>query len=240
MVDVYFNRLFEGLTFTLSEMNRSGYDLYVACVNGQLMGDKKRYVILSVPLHLSQRQEKARIDELQWESLQCRTLENSYNLWPQKWIIPRDFPIITFDVVNRNKSYSEYSNQGLPLEVIILHDPKKKTEYQHRNNINLIYIVETFSVIFRKINFGRQIAYQPMGVTPITRITSGQPPPVGNVWHTPGTEIPQMRISQTTSLGMPVVPNPSFFEGGKGLPAAGQCSGGVCSLRKGDGSVEYL
>ena len=156
----HFNILFGKLLFTLVEINKSGYDLYAAAVKGQLMGGKKRYVILSVPFELSPHKQKERIDNLRWESIQTRTLENSYPLIPQEWVIPRDFPIIVFNVKNRLDTYSEYFNEQMQVEVLILHDPKKKTIYQYNNNMELIAILETFSAIFRKRDFPYTISPQ--------------------------------------------------------------------------------
>lgn len=156
----YFNVLFGKLVFTLVEINKNGYDLYAAAVKGQLMGGKKRYVILSVPFDLSAHNQKERINNLRWESIQTRTLENSYPLVPQEWIIPRDFPIIIFGVKNRLPTYSEYFNDEIDTEVLILHDPKKKTIYQFKNNMELVAILETFSAIFRKRNFPYTISPQ--------------------------------------------------------------------------------
>lgn len=147
------NGYFAGLMFTRLEQ-KEGFVLYGACVASGLAGGYKRYIIALVPAtkaHL----DRCTIAELQWKVLQARVLFRSYRLREQAWKMTRDMGDMILRVKQRDAKASHYQPEScvktrLPqmYEIVLLHDPKKKTQYQYNNRITLSAAVETFHMIF--------------------------------------------------------------------------------------------
>ncbi len=172
-----FNTCFKDLVFTRVN-EKQGYVIYGAGIATGLAGGHKQYVLLFVPSYLAFKPQ-ARIHELSWQNLQTRNLVNSYRLKGQSWVLPRDISNILLKVQSRSKKYSTYSADKFPFEILLLHDPKKKTIYQYHNKIMLEATISTFSAVFNYI-----------GKTPSLLHTSGPTvasPPVNIPLQSSGT-----------------------------------------------------
>ena len=148
------NRYFGDLVLFKAD-SRESYAIYAANVSTGILADgKSHYVLVFVPHYLATK-PKAFLRELQFHNLQTRMMQNPYQLPRQKWEIPRDAPDIFFNVVGREKHHSTYRpEQPLPFELLLLHDPKKQSVYQHYGRVGLIGSLLTFRCV---LNFTGEI-----------------------------------------------------------------------------------
>lgn len=147
------NAYFGDIIFNLVK-EQSNLKTFVACIASGLGGGYKRYAIAHVPsekVHLT----KTRLSSLPWKSFQTRTLYQSYKLPQQQWKMNPKLGDIILRNVSRSTESSTYvpevclsSGSANPFEVTLLHDPKKKTQYQFHNRIRLSAAVETFQFLF--------------------------------------------------------------------------------------------
>ena len=143
-----FNQYFGKLIFT--QVDQKGeYVIYGAGIAAMFGGGSKRYVLLFVPQQYAY-QRQARISDLRWDNIQTRTFTGSYRLKNQEWVPPRHKADVLLSIVDRNKHHSLYKAPGFPFEVLMLHDPKKKTIYQYHNRLNVSAALEAFNTV---INF---------------------------------------------------------------------------------------
>jgi len=139
------NQAFQSLIFTKAE-TKGGYATYAAGVASGLAGGFHRYVLAFVPENLA-KTNQAKIHELSWQNIQTRQLTYSYRMKPQSWNIPRDFNDIILSVIRRSNEESVYASHHFPFEVRLLHDTKKKTQYQFNNKLNLSAALSTFACV---------------------------------------------------------------------------------------------
>lgn len=150
------NRYFAGVVLLKVE-NKEGFSIYSAALNSSYGDGKKQYLLAFVPDHLAIL-EKAYLSDLQWENVQTRTLTNGYKLptghsMPQqKWTVPRDVGNFMFNIINRDEHKSRYSAEGHALELVLIHDPKKKSQYQYHNKMNLVAALATFRCVISRIH----------------------------------------------------------------------------------------
>ena len=145
------NSYFKGLTFTrVDEKQTDGqnFTVYGAGVTGLYGDGYSRYVLLFVPSHLAIK-TRAKIFELPWETLQTRSLKYSYKLRQQPWGPPRGLIDPVLQIYKREKTHSTYYGpQTFPFEILLLHDPRKKTLIQYYDKMRVSSALETFSSVF--------------------------------------------------------------------------------------------
>jgi len=147
IINAYFEKV-----VLLKVENKEGFSIYAAALNSSYGDGNKQYVLAFVPDHLSIL-EKAYLSDLQWENVQTRTLTNGYKLptgrpMPaQKWNIPKGIENFMFSIKNRDDMKSRYTADGHPLELVLIHDPKKKSQYQYHNKTNLLAALMTFRCV---------------------------------------------------------------------------------------------
>ncbi len=146
------NKYFEQLLFTKVDEKQmptgQRFTVFGAGIKGMFGDGNNRYVLLFVPEHLAV-QKQARIYELPWENLQTRSLRYSYRLKKQKWDPPRNLQDVELRVADRTKTHSVYLGpEWFQFEVLLLHNPRKKTQYQYRNKMRISSALETFSSVF--------------------------------------------------------------------------------------------
>jgi hypothetical protein len=142
------NRYFAKVVFFKID-KKEDYSIYGAAINSAFGDGKKEYVLLFVPTHMSIL-DKAYIEDLHWKSLQTRLLNNGYKLKAQKWEIPRGGEVPMFSIIHRNDERSKYVLDGdinKEVEMVLKHDPKKKSKMQYHNKINIIAALGTFKCI---------------------------------------------------------------------------------------------
>jgi len=153
------NHYFKDLIFTKVD-NKEDFVVYAAGVSGAFGGGHQRYVIIFVPNHLAIKSQ-ARIFELAWQNLQTRNLTYSYRLKKQNFVIPDNLEDILLEVSKREKMYSTYHSvtDDFPFDVLLLHNPKKKSVYQYNNKIMLSAALETFESVFNYIGKRDSMSY---------------------------------------------------------------------------------
>jgi hypothetical protein len=140
------NEYFKDLVFTKVVEDKEGYSIYGAGIHSNMGGDKMRYVLAFVPVIYAKKRQ-SHLKDLMWKNLQTRTLTNSYKLKQQSWKIPREVPDFLFSIVDRKKEYSRYECEEIPFEILLLHNPKKKSEYQYRNKLMLSAAIDIFETL---------------------------------------------------------------------------------------------
>ncbi len=150
------NKCFDTIVLLRVE-NKEGFWIYAAALVSSFGDGKKYYLLAFVPDHLAFL-EKANLKDLQWENVQTRSLPNGYTLpnkqpMPQqRWHVPHDLPNFMFIIQSRDEYKSKYIADSHPLELVLIHDPKKKSSYQHHNKINLVAALSTFKCVISNTN----------------------------------------------------------------------------------------
>lgn len=144
------NSYFSSLVFSKNS-EAEGYTIYAAHVNNALADGKHTVVYLFVPTHLAIHQ-RARIHELPWKNLQTRSVDSVKKLLPQRWIYEsKGMPNIEFFLQQRTEKYSQYFSTPIPgqgkFELLLLHDPKKKTKLQWQAHVYLNFALNTWMCI---------------------------------------------------------------------------------------------
>ena len=137
------NTIFQNLTFTKAE-SKGGYTTYAAGIVCQLAGGLYQMVLVFVPDHLAS-QQQANIKDLVWWNVQTRRLVNPpFKARPQKWVIPEGIDDVLLSTLQRTKDFTLMGSAHFPFEVKLLHDLKKKTNYQYNNSMFLTAALSTF------------------------------------------------------------------------------------------------
>jgi hypothetical protein len=137
------NPFFKDLVFTKVEP-KEGFTIYAAAVSATLGDGKKQYVLVLVPTHMAI-VDQAHIHELHWHNVQTRYLQNGYRLAPQRFAVPKGIPLLMFHITRREVSRSTYvAEDNVPLQMDLLHDPKKKSVHQYYDKMNIVGALMTF------------------------------------------------------------------------------------------------
>jgi len=172
----YFNTLVFTKVDLITQMTGKQYIVYAAKLSSKTI-DGYRYIIVHVENGSEIYPEMTHLKNLQWTSLQTRTLKSSaYSHlkeqgWsPSKYVNDVDFmyiertaeltryvPVINQTIKNTKNPYGigkQYStiNSHFPFDLILLHNRAKKTIYQYHNNISLLTALNTFSCVLSTLN----------------------------------------------------------------------------------------
>lgn len=129
--------------------NVDNYTVYVARIHSML-GNAFRYLILFVERDVNITGTKKKMRELDWVSLQTRTLEDNHDLPSHSYTV-RKTPGLTkiIRIKEQNEQQSTYTVDEYPLLVTLLHT-RKNNSYQYQPKGTLVSALETFQTI---INF---------------------------------------------------------------------------------------
>lgn len=159
------NAYFKSLVFTRIE-EKQGYAIYGAGVNSGISGGIGRYVLVFVPSHLAVL-SRAKITDLAWTNIQTRELRDSYRLKKQVLKLSHTLPNIELHIISRDKKSSTYIADGFPFEIVLLHNPKKKSAYQYNNKMMLSSVLDTYQCVitytgnsFEELNTNDMNLYQ--------------------------------------------------------------------------------
>ena len=137
------NAYFGNLVFLKVE-NKENFTVYAAAISSSFGDGKKQYAIAFVPTHMAIL-DRAYLRDLHWQNFQTRIVTNGYKLPPQRWDIPKNLPTPMFQAISRTNIQTKYlPEDGSDLELILLHDPKKKSQFQYHNTMNLVAALATF------------------------------------------------------------------------------------------------
>ncbi len=161
------NAYFDGIIFTKIEQ-KEGITIYAAALSSPFGDGRKTYALAIVPVHTALLTQ-AELKDLHWQNFQTRTLTNGWNIQNQKWDVkrlPRGLQMLMFEILKtgdaRNEARTKYTCETVEnLEMLLYHDPKKKSIYQHGNRINLLAALATFKCV---LNFTGIQTQKPVGV----------------------------------------------------------------------------
>lgn len=141
------NAYFDGIIFFKADQ-KENYTIYAAAISSSFGDGSKTYALAFVPAHTAIL-DRGFLKDLHWQNFQTRTLTNGWKIQNQRWDLRKlkGLPTPMFDVVERNEIKTKYRCESEPLEMILLHDPKKKSIYQYHNRINMLAALSTFRCV---------------------------------------------------------------------------------------------
>lgn len=183
------NAYFAGLVFFKVEQ-KEGFTVYAASISSSFGDGKKTYALAFVPVHMGIL-NKGYLNELHWQNFQTRTLTNGWKIPNQRWDMKqlKGLPTPMFNAVDRNQARTKYICESEPLEMVLLHDPKKNSIYQHHNRINLMAALATFKCV---LNFVEGHEMQATRISPAETLPHQSALPYGdrNTGRHPPSSIP--------------------------------------------------
>lgn len=170
LINAYFDRLL----FTKVDQ-KEGFTIYAAAIASSYGDGKKTYALAFVPVHMAIL-SKGYLKDFHWQNFQLRSLSNGWKLAPQRWDTRQMKGLETpmFRIVDRNETRTKYICETAPLEMLLLHDPKKKSNYQYGDRINLVAALITFRCVLNFVEGHERQATQPMIQQPYLN-SIGQP-----------------------------------------------------------------
>lgn len=145
------NAYFDDLTFYKVSL-KEDFTLYAAYVSSPFGDNRKQYILAFVPSHMAIL-DQSPLRDLHWRSLQTRVLSNGYKIPKQAWKVPRGLTSPMFTLVDRNNDRTKYTFEGdTSVEMILLHDVKKKSVYQFGNKINVIAALTSFRCVVNLVD----------------------------------------------------------------------------------------
>jgi len=145
-INIYFNH--PTLTKTKNVDKHSVYMVKTYC----LLSNECRYIIALVTEDNIPIGTNKKLSDLNWVSLQTRTLEDKHNIHSHSYNPKMEGPLVSPIVRNNiGKDMSTYSCETFPIEVHLLHK-KKDVQSEYQPNGNLISAIETFQTIITFIN----------------------------------------------------------------------------------------
>ena len=129
--------------------NVSNYTVYMTKIHAML-GNAFRYLILFVERDVNDTGTEKRMVDLNWVSLQTRTLDDHHDLKSHSYQV-RKLPSLTkkINIVTRSEEQSIYSVEDYPITLTLLNTRKNNT-YQYQPTGTIVSALETFQTI---INF---------------------------------------------------------------------------------------
>jgi hypothetical protein len=136
------NRYFGKIIFVKADY-KEDHTIYIAALSSSFQDGKKQYALAFVPSHLAIISQGF-LSDLQWVNLQTRTMINGYRMRPQRWEIPKGLDNPMFTAVERSETRTKYRCDSHLLEMVLIHDPKKKSKLQYHTTMNLLAALATF------------------------------------------------------------------------------------------------
>lgn len=131
--------------------NVSNFTLYMTKIHCML-GNSFRYLILFIQRDVNKVGTEKRMSELDWVSLQTRTLEDHHDLKQHSYQV-RKTPALShkINITDRTEQKSTYTVDVFPLTLTLLHT-RKNNSYQYQPTGTIVSALETFQTI---INFNK-------------------------------------------------------------------------------------
>jgi hypothetical protein len=136
------NLYFGNILFSKVEQ-KENFTIYAASLTSSFGDGKKQYALAFVPTHMAIL-DKGFLRDFHWQNIQTRYLTNGYKIRSQRWDLPRNLPTPMFNVKDRTKTYTKYMCEDYPMEMVLLHDPKKKSNFQYHNRMNMMAALMSF------------------------------------------------------------------------------------------------
>jgi hypothetical protein len=141
------NSYFDNIIFFKTD-RKENYAIYAALISSSYGDGRKTYALAFVPNHVAIL-EKGFLKDLHWQNFQTRNLSNGWKIQSQRWDLRKlnGIPTPMFKMIERTDVKTKYVCETEPLEMILLHDPKKKSVYQYHNRINMLAALSTFNCV---------------------------------------------------------------------------------------------
>lgn len=125
--------------------NVDNYSMYIVKINA-ILSIEYRYIIIFVIKNNDEIGSKKLLHELDWISLQTRTLQDEHKVETHSYT-PQRLPGLnkTISLIKKDKNQYLYSVDTFPLSLVLL--PKKNSENEYNSNGNLIMALETYQTI---------------------------------------------------------------------------------------------
>jgi hypothetical protein len=129
--------------------NMSMYVCKIKC----LLSTTYRYLILFVYINENNIGSTEKLEYLEWESFQTRTLLQNYNIDNKKPIYEHNYMSRNMKELNkkiklnnRNDKYNEYECEELSIIITLLHN-EKQGKFEYANTGTIINCLETYNTI---------------------------------------------------------------------------------------------
>jgi len=149
-MDIFYE-IFGDLVFQRKEL-KDGFYIYMALIQSYI-GNGQQYVMLLVPYNKAF-YEQANILQLDWSCLQTRVIDKNSGLQEQS-IDPKKLDVryakekFFLNAIFRDEKSTKYASDRLPIDVSLLHDPKKKSQLQYPDEIELRHALKTFQCVVK-------------------------------------------------------------------------------------------
>ena len=129
--------------------NVNNYSVYMIKIHS-MIGKSYRYLILFVDKDVNEFGTTKNMADIEWVSLQTRTLEDHHDLKSHRYQ-PRHMPPLNqkITIKTQNENQSTYNAESFPVVITLLHTRKKNT-FQYQPSGTIVSALETFQTI---INF---------------------------------------------------------------------------------------
>lgn len=129
--------------------NVENFSVYMTKIYAML-GNAYRYLILFVNIDTNSVGAKKKMKDLEWVSLQTRTLEDSHNIPKHTYEVHKGPPLDQrINIIKTDEQKSIYEAEKFPLIITLLHTRKNST-FQYNKTGTIVSALETFQTI---INF---------------------------------------------------------------------------------------
>ena len=133
--------------------NVDNYSVYMTRIHSML-GNSFRYLILFVERDVDMFKTTKNMIDIEWISLQTRTLEDWHDLKQHTYNV-RNMPPLTqkITIKTHNEKQSTYDAESFPLVITLLHT-RKNNSFQYQPSGTIVSALETFQTIinFRESN----------------------------------------------------------------------------------------
>lgn len=139
---------FAGIYCVKVETNR-GQGVYYAKIFS-FLGNDNRYLVVTVPNDNSPDGTQMMLQNMNFSSIQTRTIPTDYDMPPQQYQKNYDTPLKNYRLQSRGEntmSRTQYYSYNAPIEVVLLHDSKAKSRYQYPDTIPLHHALETYQCV---------------------------------------------------------------------------------------------
>lgn len=128
--------------------NVSEYSVYMIRIHAML-GNAFRYLILFVDRDVNMVGTTKNMSELEWVSLQTRTLEDHHNLKSHSYTAHQMPPLNQkIHVKTQDEKQSTYNAESFPLVITLLHT-RKNHSFQYQPTGTIVSALETFQTIIK-------------------------------------------------------------------------------------------
>jgi len=147
-----FDEIFANILF-YRVSGTSEYTSYMAKITSY--ENYMKYIVLVVRNEYAHAPQTTYIQNIKWVSVQTRLIDQNYDI-PEQTVDHKTFDPRYFDkkvrlsVKDRNEERTSYVSM-LPIELILLHNLRKKSVYQYADTMDIRQALATFNCVIKKL-----------------------------------------------------------------------------------------